>query len=69
MHRNDKPLQQRHVVVFRQFEHAPIEFELRQLPVEVQLRAGTDSGWREFSRGVSAAVVRQAEELIMLGIH
>src|SRR5262245_33655264 len=33
-----QPFEQRHVVILREFEHAPIEFEERQLPVEVQLR-------------------------------
>ena len=38
-----QPLEQRHVVVFGQFEHAAVELELRQLAVDVQLRDWRDS--------------------------
>ena len=37
-------LEQRHVVVLGEFEYAPVELEQRQLPVEVQLRAGEIRG-------------------------
>ena len=62
-----QPFEQRHVVVFRQFEHAPVEFELRQLAVDVQLGAQQVRVWvlGAFIARRIERVLRPARKLIM----
>ena len=69
-----QPFEQRHVVILRHFEHAPIEFELRQLAVDVQLGAlQVQRLWRGLwcvgcvHRAAVRAGLGAARKLIMVG--